>query len=73
MSSRAGDDPDRLIEQLSSRDVEPPPMGRPMVPPPYSNPIPFGAPPEQPIELVEGEIPWELRDSDSDPDAERDS
>ena len=63
------DDPKRLIEQLSSDAVEPPPMGRPMVPPPYANLIPFGAPPEQPIELVEGEIPWELREPESERDA----
>ncbi len=42
-------------------DVEPPPMGPPRLPPPYSGPIPFGSPPDEDIQLT-GEIPWELRD-----------
>ena len=44
--------------------VEPPPMAAPLVPPPYDNPIPFGAPPKEKIELVEGEIPWELSEEE---------
>jgi hypothetical protein len=52
-----------LLETVSPR-VEPPPMSRPMMAPPYAYPIPFGAPPDQPVELVEGEIPWELRDAE---------
>lgn len=56
-------DADELIEHLTPR-VEPPPMSRPMMAPPYAYPIPFGEPPTEPVELVEGEIPWELRDSE---------
>ena len=44
--------------------VEPPPMSRPMMSPPYAFPIPFGEPPAEPVELVDGEIPRELRDGE---------
>ena len=66
MPHKKHDDPDALIEQLTTRgdDVEPPPMGRPVVSPPYGVPIPFGAPPAEPVELVPGEIPWELREEE---------
>jgi hypothetical protein len=62
------DDPDALIEQLTERapEVEPPPMGRPIVSPPYGVPIPFGAPPPEPVQLDPEQIPWELRDGDGD-------
>jgi hypothetical protein len=64
MARRRDDDPDALIEQLTrhSSGVEPPPMARPVVSPPYGVPIPFGAPPPEPVRLVEGEIPWELQE-----------
>jgi hypothetical protein len=52
-----------VIEKLSPT-VEPPPMSRPTIPIPYAFPIPFGEPPAEPVTLVEGEIPWELRDED---------
>ena len=42
-------------------DVEAPPTGPPPVLPWYGEPVPFGAPPEEDVELT-GEIPWELRD-----------
>jgi hypothetical protein len=32
--------------------------------PPYAFPIPFGEPPAEPVKLVDGEIPWELRDGE---------
>ena len=52
-----------VIDKLTPK-VEPPPMSRPMMSPPYAFPIPFGEPPAEPVELVDGEIPWELRDAD---------
>jgi hypothetical protein len=52
-----------VIGKLTPK-VEPPPMSRPMMSPPYAFPIPFGEPPPEPVELVEGEIPWELRDGE---------
>ena len=52
-----------LLASVSPK-VEPPPMSRPLMAPPYAYPIPFGEPPAEPVELVEGEIPWELRDAD---------
>jgi hypothetical protein len=66
MAAQHDDDPEALIEQLTSRttEVEPPPMARPVVSPPYGVPIPFGAPPPEPIELDESQLPWELRDAD---------
>ena len=66
MPRKKDDDPDALIEQLTMRSaaIEPPPMGRPAVSPPYGVPIPFGAPPAEPVELVAGEVPWELRDDE---------
>jgi len=66
MTPAHDDDPEALIEQLTGRirDIEPPPMARPVVSPPYGVPIPFGAPPTEPIELAPDEIPWELRDED---------
>ena len=66
MAAKREDDPEALIEQLTRRtpEVEPPPMGRPIVSPPYGMPIPFGAPPAEPIELAPDEIPWELRDEE---------
>ncbi len=54
---------DEIIERLSPQ-LEPPPMSRPVMPVPYAFPIPFGEPPTEPVTLVEGEIPWELRDED---------
>jgi hypothetical protein len=42
-------------------NVEAPPTGPPPVLPWYGEPVPFGAPPEEDVELT-GEIPWELRD-----------
>jgi hypothetical protein len=67
MTARHDDDPDALIEQLTRRapDVEPPPMSRPIVSPPYGVPIPFGAPPVEPIELAPDEVPWELREDEA--------
>lgn len=64
MAATHDDDPDALIEQLTRRSggVEPPPMARPIVSPPYGVPIPFGAPPPEPIQLAPDEIPWELRE-----------
>jgi hypothetical protein len=66
MAAKREDDPEALIEQLTRRagEVEPPPMGRPIVSPPYGVPIPFGAPPPEPIQLAPDEIPWELREED---------
>jgi len=52
-----------VIDKLTPR-VEPPPMSRPMMSPPYAFPIPFGEPPAEPVELIDGEIPWELRDGE---------
>lgn len=52
-----------VIDTLTPQ-VEPPPMSRPMMSPPYAYPIAFGEPPAQPVELVDGEIPWELRDGE---------
>ena len=52
-----------VLEKLSPK-VEPPPMSRPLLSPPYAFPIPFGEPPAEPVELVDGEIPWELRDGE---------
>jgi len=52
-----------VIDKLTPR-VEPPPMSRPMMSPPYAYPIPFGEPPAEPVELVDGEIPWELREGE---------
>jgi hypothetical protein len=62
--AKRDDDPEVLIEQLTRRasEVEPPPMGRPLVSPPYGVPIPFGAPPPEPVTLDPEHIPWELRD-----------
>lgn len=54
---------DEVIEKLTPH-VEPPPMSRPVMPVPYAYPIPFGEPPAEPVTLVEGEIPWELRDEE---------
>ncbi len=55
------DTADEIIQRLSPA-VEPPPMSRPTMPVPYAYPIPFGEPPAEPVTLVEGEIPWELRE-----------
>jgi len=52
-----------VIDKLTEK-VEPPPMSRPMMSPPYAFPIPFGEPPAEPVQLVDGEIPWELRDDE---------
>jgi hypothetical protein len=60
---RRQDAADAVIETLSPQ-LEPPPMSRPVMPVPYAYPIPFGEPPAEPVTLVEGEIPWELRDED---------
>ena len=60
-SRNAPDAADEVLEKLSPR-VEPPPMSRPTMPVPYAYPIPFGEPPAEPVTLVEGEIPWELRE-----------
>ncbi|WP_284253034.1 hypothetical protein [Pseudolysinimonas kribbensis] len=67
MAANHDDDPDALIEQSTRRapDVEPPPMARPIVSPPYGVPIPFGAPPAEPIQLAPDEIPWELREDEA--------
>jgi hypothetical protein len=54
---------DEVLKKLSPQ-VEPPPMSRPTMPVPYAYPIPFGEPPAEPVTLVEGEIPWELRDEE---------
>jgi hypothetical protein len=54
---------DEVIDTLTPK-VEPPPMSRPMMSPPYAFPIPFGEPPAELVQLVDGEIPWELRDGD---------
>lgn len=66
MAATYDDDPEALIEQLTRRagEVEPPPMGRPIVSPPYGIPIPFGAPPPEPVHLAPDDIPWELREED---------
>lgn len=56
-------DADEVLEKLSPR-VEPPPMSRPTMPVPYAYPIPFGEPPAEPVTLVDGEIPWELREEE---------
>jgi hypothetical protein len=53
-----------VIQNLTPR-VEPPPMSRPLMAPPYAYPIPFGEPPSEPVKLVDGEIPWELRDPEA--------
>jgi hypothetical protein len=67
MPAKHDDDPDALIEQLTRRtpDVEPPPMARPIVSPPYGVPIPFGAPPAEPIVLAPDDVPWELREDEA--------
>lgn len=54
---------DEVLARLSPQ-LELPPMSRPVMPVPYAFPIPFGEPPAEPVTLVEGEIPWELRDED---------
>jgi hypothetical protein len=54
---------DEVLEKLTPQ-IEPPPMSRPTIPIPYGIPIPFGEPPAEPVTLVEGEIPWELRDEE---------
>jgi hypothetical protein len=58
------DDADEIdvLEEADETLVMPPPMAPPPVPHPYSNPIPFGAPPEEPVTLAPDEIPWELRE-----------
>ena len=56
------DDAQALLDILTTQAVQPPPMAPPPVPYPYANPIPFGAPPEEPVTLEPGEIPWELRE-----------
>lgn len=58
--------PDAAAEVLKklSPQIEPPPMSRPTMPVPYAYPIPFGEPPAEPVTLVEGEIPWELREEE---------
>lgn len=61
--SKAPDAAADVIEKLSPR-IEPPPMSRPVMPVPYAYPIPFGEPPAEPVTLVEGEIPWELREDE---------
>jgi hypothetical protein len=56
--------------------IEPPPVGRPSAWNPYSSPVPFGSPPDEPV-TIEGEVPWELREEvpfrgdedERDPDA----
>ncbi|MBW4031846.1 MAG: hypothetical protein HIU88_04185 [Acidobacteria bacterium] len=60
---RRRDAADEVIEKLTPR-IEPPPMSKPVMPVPYAFPIPFGEPPAEPVTLVEGEIPWELRDDE---------
>ena len=60
---RTPDAADEVIETLRPH-LEPPPMSKPVMPVPYAYPIPFGEPPAEPVTLVEGEIPWELRDED---------
>ncbi len=48
-------------------DVEPPPTAIVRVTPIFSEPIPFGSPPSEDVELT-GDIPWELRnEAPSDP------
>ena len=54
-------DAEALLDTLLT-NLEPPPMAPPQVPHPYANPIPFGAPPEEPVTLAPDEIPWELRE-----------
>ncbi len=60
---KAQDAAAEVIEKLTP-SIEPPPMSRPMMSPPYAFPIPFGEPPAEPVKLVDGEIPWELRDGE---------
>ncbi|MEP6844043.1 MAG: hypothetical protein ABJA11_11000 [Pseudolysinimonas sp.] len=64
--SKAKKRPDAAAEVIDklSPHVEPPPMSRPLLSPPYAFPIPFGEPPAEPVKLVDGEIPWELRDGE---------
>ncbi len=61
--SKKRDSAHEVIETLSPQ-LEPPPMSRPTMPVPYAYPIPFGEPPAEQVTLVEGEIPWELRDEE---------
>jgi hypothetical protein len=54
-------------------EEEPPPVGPWSAFNLYSSPVPFGGPPDEPIE-IDGEVPWEPRDDPSadDPDAKKD-
>jgi hypothetical protein len=61
--SKKPDAADEVLAKLSPQ-VEPPPMSRPTMPVPYAYPIPFGEPPTEPVTLVAGEIPWELREEE---------
>ena len=58
---REPNDAEALLDTLLT-NLEPPPMAPPPVPHPYANPIPFGAPPAEPVTLAPDEIPWELRE-----------
>lgn len=63
LPKKRADAAEEVIEKLTPR-IEPPPMSKPWMPIPYGHPIPFGDPPAEPVELVDGEIPWELRDEE---------
>ncbi len=46
-------------------EEEPPPVGPRSALNLYSSPVPFGGPPNEPVE-IDGEIPWELQDQPED-------
>jgi len=56
---RAGEDLGHL-----AGDYEPVPVGKEAFSGMYTNPLPFGSPPDEPVE-IDGEVPWELRDDDA--------
>ena len=57
---RAGED----LEDLDG-DYEPVPVSTDGLAGIYTDPLPFGRPPDEPVE-IDGEVPWELQDDDTD-------
>jgi hypothetical protein len=48
----------------SDRDgVEPPPVGTTLGFGIYSDPVPFGAPPAEQVDVADDDLPWELREA----------
>lgn len=42
-------------------ELEPVPIGRSELAAPFSDPVPFGSPPDEEVTIV-GDVPWELKD-----------